>query len=70
MTWWPEIQHDLYEELSRLDGTQQDPCVLDVMTAVVRYAETGESVPWWHFSAERKAGRGRPVTPETSPMLE
>jgi hypothetical protein len=51
--------NELYEELSRLDGTQQDPCVLDTMAAVVKYAETGDSVPWWHFSAERKAATQR-----------
>jgi hypothetical protein len=46
---------DLYEELGKLDGMPQDPCVRDVMAAVVAYAETGETVPWWHFSAQRKA---------------
>jgi hypothetical protein len=47
---------ELYEELGRLDGMQQDPCVWDVMAAVVAYAETGNPVPWWHFSAQRKSG--------------
>jgi Pathogenicity locus len=50
---------ELYEELSRLDGSPQDPCVRDVMAAVVEYAETGVSVPWWHFSAQRKRGDQR-----------
>jgi len=50
----------LYRELGRMDGVQHDPCVLDTMTAVVAYAETGESVPWWHFSAQRKRAERRP----------
>lgn len=50
---------DLYEELGRMDGVRHDPCVRDTMAAVVAYAETGESVPWWHFSAQRKAGERR-----------
>ncbi len=50
---------DLYQELGRMDGVQHDPCVRDTMAAVVAYAETGESVPWWHFSAQRKADERR-----------
>ncbi|HEX6508678.1 MAG TPA: helix-hairpin-helix domain-containing protein [Chloroflexota bacterium] len=49
---------ELYEELCRLDGTQHDPCVRDVMAAAVSYAETGDASPWWHFTPERK-NRGR-----------
>ena len=51
---------DLYEVVGRLVGSPHDPCVLDTMTAVVRYAETGDAIPWWHFSAERKAAMRAP----------
>jgi hypothetical protein len=45
----------LYEELSRLDGVRHDPCVLDVFSAAVSFAETGVPEPWWTFSRARKA---------------
>lgn len=47
---------ELYEELGRLDGVQHDPCVRDTMAALEANAETGEAVPWWHFSAQLKSG--------------
>jgi hypothetical protein len=46
---------DLYDELSVLDGKRHDPCVRDVFEAAIVYAETGDNVPWWHFSRQRKA---------------
>lgn len=45
----------MHEELTRLTGTRQDPCVLDVFIAVVRYMEGGPVKNWWDFTAERKA---------------
>ena len=47
----------LYEELGVLDGARHDPCVRDVFSAAVTYAETGECAPWWYFTPERKASR-------------
>lgn len=50
----------MYEELCRLTGTRQDPCVCDVFIAVVRYMEGAPRRPWWYYTAERKrhfAGR-------------
>jgi hypothetical protein len=49
----------LYDELALLDGAPSDPCVRDVFTAVVEYAETGQPVPWWHFTPDRKAREGK-----------
>ena len=45
----------LYEELGRITGKRQDPCVLDVFIAAVRYIEGAPARPWWHYTAERKA---------------
>lgn len=45
----------LYEELCRITGKRQDPCVLDVFIAAVRFMEGAPARPWWHYTAERKA---------------
>jgi hypothetical protein len=45
----------LYHALCRASGTRQDPCVLDTLIAVVRFAEGGPALPWWAHTAERKA---------------
>jgi len=51
----------LYERSCLAAGVRQDPCLLDVYTAAVRFMEGGPALPWWAFSALRKAGReGRP----------
>jgi len=44
----------LYQRLCQLTGQRQDPCVLDVLIAVVRYMEGGPKLPWWAHTAERK----------------
>lgn len=48
----------LYAELCRLTGAHQDPCVLDTLVPAVRFMQGAPALPWWHYSAERKA-RGR-----------
>jgi len=48
----------LYDAMTELDGIRHDPCVRDTFAAAVSYAETGEPIPWWHFTPERK-GRTR-----------
>lgn len=44
----------LFEKLCRETGHQHDPCVLDTFISVVRIADGGPSLPWWHYTAERK----------------
>ena len=44
----------LYDELCRRTGVRQDPCVLDVFIAAVRYMEGKPAKPWWAYTAERK----------------
>jgi hypothetical protein len=63
----------LYLRLQRLTGKRQDPCVWDTFAAAIHQARTGEALPWWHFTRERKrrqaegtfvAGtRARPLRP-------
>ena len=35
-------------------GQRQDPCVWDTFAAAIHQARTGEALPWWHFTVERK----------------
>jgi hypothetical protein len=46
--------YDMYERLCSATNTRQDPCVLDVFIAVVRFMEGGPVLPWWHYTEERK----------------
>lgn len=50
-------RHDpdrLYLRLQRITGQRQDPCVWDTFAAAIHQARTGEALPWWHFTVERK----------------
>ena len=49
----------LYDELNRVSGVRHDPCVLDTFIAAVRFMEGAPAVPWWHYTAERKAPLAR-----------
>jgi hypothetical protein len=44
----------MYDELSRLTGVRQDPCVLDTFISIVRFIEGEAPRPWWDYTAERK----------------
>ena len=49
----------LYDDLCRLTGTPQDPCVLDTFRAAVAQARDpnlpAEQRNWWYWSRIRKA---------------
>ncbi|MBI3283623.1 MAG: helix-hairpin-helix domain-containing protein [Burkholderiales bacterium] len=45
----------MYEELCRLTKTRHDPCVYDVFISAVRFMEGAPALPWWNYTAERKA---------------
>lgn len=45
----------LYQELSLATGQRQDPCVLDTFISITRFMAGGEALPWWAYTAERKA---------------
>ena len=44
----------LYQELGRLAGKRQDPCVLDTLLAAADFMHGAVPAPWWHYTAERK----------------
>lgn len=45
----------MYEDLCRITAVRHDPCVIDVFISAVRYMEGGPALPWWNYTAERKA---------------
>jgi hypothetical protein len=47
--------YDMYTQLCAQTGIRHDPCVLDTFIAAVRFMEGGPKVPWYAFTAERKA---------------
>ena len=44
----------LYNTLCHTTGTRQDPCVIDVFIAAVRFMAGKPSKPWWKYTPERK----------------
>lgn len=44
----------LYRQLSEKSDKRIDPCVLDVFISAVHFMESGEAVPWWKFTEQRK----------------
>ncbi len=48
----------LYDELCKITGTRHDPCVLDTFISAVRFMDGAPALPWWHYTAERKAKLG------------
>jgi hypothetical protein len=53
----------LYQELTQLTNSRQDPCVLDTFRCAVAQARDSNLVPekrnWWWWSQQRKAGHLR-----------
>lgn len=49
-----EDPDELYERLQKITKTKQDPCVWDVFAATIHEANTGQKLPWWHFTQIRK----------------
>ena len=45
----------LHQELSIATGQRQDPCVLDTFISITRFMNGGDALPWWSYTAERKA---------------
>ncbi len=48
----------LYNALSRLTGSYQDPCVLDVFMSVTDFLAGNPPKPWWDFTDQRKQRHG------------
>ena len=49
----------LYQQLCKLSGQRQDPCVLDTFMAAVDFVQGGPALPWWHYTPQRKAEYGQ-----------
>ena len=49
----------LYEELCVRTGVRHDPCVIDTFISAVRFMDGAPPLPWWHYTAERKAKLAR-----------
>ena len=45
----------LYQSLCAKTGTRHDPCMIDVFMSVVSFMDGGAALPWWAFTAHRKA---------------
>ncbi len=45
---------EVYDQLTPVMGKRHDPCVLHTFLAVEHFLKSGESVPWWKFTAEGK----------------
>ncbi|WP_370653903.1 helix-hairpin-helix domain-containing protein [Undibacterium sp.] len=45
----------MYEDLCWITPLRYDPCVIDIIISAVRYLEGAPALPWWNYTAERKA---------------
>ena len=46
--------YTMYDDLCDTTGVRQDPCVIDVFIAAVRFMAGEPSKPWWKYTPERK----------------
>lgn len=49
----------LYQRLCEHSGQRQDPCVLDTFMAAADFMGGAAPLPWWHYTAQRKARYGK-----------
>ena len=49
---------ELYNALSHITGSYQDPCVLDVFMSVTDFLDGNPPKPWWDFTDQRKQRYG------------
>jgi nucleotidyltransferase/DNA polymerase involved in DNA repair len=45
---------ELFHKMEKESGQRQDPCVWDVLAAIIHEAKTGERTAWWEWTAQRK----------------
>jgi len=45
----------IFSDLKQVMGHRHDPCVYYTLLSVKHFMETGESLPWWQFTAKGKA---------------
>ena len=58
-----------YLALSGSMGHRHDPCVLYTFLAAQHYLQTGESIPWWKFTAQGKKLLATPVKPQSQKKI-
>ena len=49
----------LYQALCKATGQRHDPCVLDTFMAATDFMRGAPALPWWHYTAQRKALHGQ-----------
>ena len=45
----------IFNDLKAVMGHRHDPCVYYTLLSVKHFMDTGESLPWWKFTAKGKA---------------
>ena len=45
----------IFNDLKAVMGHRHDPCVYYTLLSVKHFMDTGESLPWWKFTAQGKA---------------
>jgi DNA transformation protein len=45
----------VFKDLKVVMGRRHDPCVYYTLLSAKHFLETGESLPWWRFTAQGKA---------------
>ena len=46
---------NIFNDLKAVMGHRHDPCVYYTLLSVKHFMDTGESLPWWKFTAKGKA---------------
>jgi len=44
----------VFNQLQKVMGHRHDPCVYYTLLSVQHFMDTGESLPWWKFTAKGK----------------
>ena len=47
--------YELFDRMEAEFGARLDPCLLDVLIAATRFMSGEPGMPWWSYTAERKA---------------
>ena len=47
--------YQMYLDLCIITEARHDPCVIDTFISAVRFMEGAPALPWWDYTAERKA---------------
>lgn len=45
---------EVFNDLKGVMGNRHDPCVYYTLLSIEHFMKTGESLPWWRFTAQGK----------------